>query len=224
MATTGFDWSYNAASLDRAAGWLDRVGAIARKHQVAICGSFLERTESGRAANSFHYFDRSGACLARYRKIHLFTLFHEERHVEAGQSCLSFDSPHGCFGASICYDLRFPELYRRLTVGGARLIFVPAAFPHPRMDHWRTLLRARAIENQCFIVATNQTGVEGHGSDVGDIHYFGHSMVIDPWGEILAEGGEEAEGIEVEIDLARASRIREQLSAWRDRRTDLFQF
>lgn len=224
MCTTGFDWDYNRERLDRAADDADQIASIANSEKIAICGSFLERTETGGAANAFHYFDASGELVAKYRKLHLFTLFHEERHVEAGNTCVTFATDYGHFGATICYDLRFPELYRRLTDLGAGLHFVPAAFPHPRLEHWRTLLRARAIENQVYIVATNQSGTEGHGNDVGDILYFGHSMVIDPWGKIVVEAGEEACLQTVEIDLSQVAKIRAKLSAWDDRRTDRFSF
>lgn len=224
MCTTGFDWESNRQQLDAAAGHAEAVAAIARSQGIAICGSLLEQTEAAGAANTFHYFDAQGAWLAKYRKLHLFTLFHEERHVTAGSESVSFETDFGRFGATICYDLRFPELYRRLTELGAGLIFVPAAFPHPRLQHWQTLLRARAIENQVYIVATNQCGREGHGNDVGDIHYFGHSMVIDPWGEIVAEAGEDACLLEVEVDIGQVDKVRSRLSAWEDRRKDLFSF
>ena len=221
MCTTGFDWAYNEANLDDAGAQIESIAQIAKKHSIAICGSFLEKTESGNAANCFHYFDSDGNVIARYRKLHLFTLFNEQKHVEAGNECVTFGSKQGKFGASICYDLRFPELYRRNTEAGALLHFLPAAFPHPRLVHWQTLIRARAIENQCYFVATNQCGVEGHGSSVGETQYFGHSMVVDPWGEIVAEAGEAEAIIDVEIDLSLVAKVRSKLSAWADRRTDL---
>ncbi len=222
MCTTGFDWQCNRELLDASAEHHEAVAAIAKSHSVAICGSFLEKTESGQAANCFHYFDARGTVVARYRKLHLFTLFHEERHVEAGKECAAFDTDLGRFGAAICYDLRFPELFRRLAELGSQLMFLPAAFPHPRLEHWRTLIRARAIENQCYVVATNQCGVEGHGRSVGETRYFGHSIVIDPWGDIVAEADESEALLEVEIDLTLVEKVRRKLTAWADRRTDLF--
>jgi predicted amidohydrolase len=221
MCTTGFDWKYNRAHLDSAGRDADQISSIARIHGLAICGSILEKTESGNPANSFHYYDAKGALLIRYRKLHLFTLFHEERHVEAGNEAIAFDTEYGKIGASICYDLRFPELYRRTTEAGAILQIMPAAFPHPRLEHWRTLVVARAIENQNYFVAVNQCGVEGHGSNVGETQYFGHSMVVDPWGEIVAEAGESEGLLDVEIDLSQVAKIRSKLSAWEDRRTDV---
>ena len=223
MCSTGFDWKYNQAILEQASSHIEKISGLARTHGIAICGSFLEQTEAGNAANCFHYFDGKGALLARYRKLHLFTLFHEERHVEAGNEYITFETGGARFGAAICYDLRFPELFRATTEAGATIQLLPAAFPHPRLEHWRTLVRARAIENQTYFVAINQCGVEGHGSSVGETRYFGHSMVIDPWGEIVAEADEVPCLLQVEIDLALVAKVRSKLSAWEDRRRDVFE-
>ena len=222
MCTTGFYWASNREHLADASASIVELEGIAQKHGIAICGSFLEKTELGNAANCFHYIDAKGSLLARYRKLHLFTLFHEEGHVEAGNECVAFDTAYGKMGASICYDLRFPELFRRNTKAGALLHILPAAFPHPRLEHWRKLVCARAIENQTYFIAANQSGVEDHGSGVGEAHYFGHSMVVDPWGEIVAEANEDECLLQVEIDLSNVSRVRKELSVWDDRRTDVF--
>ena len=101
---------------------------------------------------------------------------------------------------------------------------MPSAFANPRLEHWRILLRARAIENQCFILASNQCGIEDYGGNIGEVEYFGHSMVIDPWGVILAEGDEKEDLIEVEIEFDLVDQTRSKLTAWEDRRTDLFRF
>ncbi len=222
MCTTGFSWRRNRELLDRAADYLDTVAGFAKIYGLAICGSFLEKTSSGHPANSFHYFDANGSLRARYRKIHLFTLFQEDKHVEAGNDCQVVQTEKGIFGASICYDLRFPELFRRNTESGAVLHLLPAAFPHPRLAHWQTLVRARAIENQCFFVAINQCGIEGQSGSVGQTEYFGHSMVVDPWGEIVAEADASETLLSVNIDLSLVERVRSKLSAWEDRRSDLF--
>lgn len=222
MCTTGFDWKRNVVLLETAADTLAAVASFAKAAQLAICGSFLEKTASGRPANTLYYFDPRGNVLAKYRKAHLFTLFDEQKHVEAGDSIVTADTELGKIGCSICYDLRFPELFRKCTLAGAVVQVLPAAFPYPRLDHWRTLVRARAIENQCFFIATNQCGSEGHGSYVGDTQYFGHSMVVDPWGEILLEAAE-AEGIYcAEIDLSKVEEARGRLTALKDRRAELY--
>ncbi|MFP4157022.1 MAG: nitrilase-related carbon-nitrogen hydrolase [Opitutales bacterium] len=222
MATTGFDWARNRELCKDARRHLEQVGQISRSRGIALCGSFLERTESGGMANTLFYFSREGKVVGQYRKIHLFTLFHEERHVEAGDAVCVADTDEGKVGFAVCYDLRFPELFRKNTEMGACLQLLPSAFPHPRLAHWQTLVRARAIENQCLFVAVNQCGPEGHAGNVGRVHYFGHSMVVDPWGDILFEAGE-AEGLfSVEVDLNEVERIRSKLTAWQDRRPELY--
>ena len=159
---------------------------------------------------------------AHYRKVHLFTLFGEQKHVEAGERIVTADTALGRIGCSVCYDLRFPELFRKCALDGAVIQVLPAAFPHPRLAHWRTLIQARAIENQSYFIATNQCGVEGHGSSVGETHYFGHSMVVDPWGEITLEA-DESEGVHfVEIDIAKVAKTRTALTALKDRRPELY--
>jgi predicted amidohydrolase len=222
MCTTGFDWRRNAQILDTAVGHRAQIAALAVELDIAICGSFLEQTASKHAANTLFYFERDGSIAAQYRKIHLFTLFSEEKHVQAGDAIVTADTELGRIGCSVCYDLRFPELFRKCALDGALLQVLPAAFPHPRLAHWRTLIQARAIENQSFFVATNQCGTEGHGSSVGEIQYFGHSMVVNPWGEILLEAGELPGVYLTEIDLSQARKVRNHLTALKDRRPELY--
>ena len=222
MCTTGFDWQRNRELLSQAAEHRAQIAQLAVEFDVAICGSFLEQTELGRAANTLYYFERTGAVAAQYRKVHLFTLFGEEKHVQAGEAIVTANTELGRIGGSVCYDLRFPELFRKCTLDGAVVQVLPAAFPHPRLAHWRTLIQARAIENQCYFIATNQCGIEGHGSTVGDIHYFGHSMVVDPWGEILLEAGE-SEGVYLtDVDISLVAKVRDRLTALNDRRPELY--
>ena len=137
-----------------------------------------------------------------------------------GASSAVFETGWSRAGCAICYDLRFPELFRSSGESGAVVMFVPAAFPNPRLEHWRTLLRARAIENQCFVVAVNQCGHEG--PEPSEISYFGHSMVVDPWGRVLQECGESAERAVVEIDLGEIDRVRGAIPALQDRRPDAY--
>lgn len=222
MCTTGFDWAKNKSLLDEAGESVEIIRRQAATSGVSVCGSFLEKTETGNAANTLYYFNSDGKELAKYRKVHLFTLFHEEAHVEAGNAIIVADTELGETGFSICYDLRFPELFRKCALAGAEVQVLAAAFPHPRLDHWQTLVRARAIENQCFFIATNQCGYEGHGVDIGKTHYFGHSMVVDPWGEIVIEA-DESEGLfTAELDFTKVGKIRNELTALKDRRSDLY--
>ena len=222
MCTTGFDWKRCRELLPEAAAHRAQVSAFAKANDIAICGSFLEETESGGLANTLTYFERSGVVAAHYRKVHLFTLFREHKHVEAGECIVTADTEFGRIGCSVCYDLRFPELFRQCALDGAAIQILPAAFPHPRLTHWRTLIQARAIENQSFFIATNQCGVEGHGSSVGETRYFGHSMVVDPWGEILLEADESAGVHFVDIDVEKLAKTRAKLTALKDRRPELY--
>ena len=222
MASTGFDWKKNRELLDGAAKNVDSVAECAVACQLDICGSFLEKTEQGNAANTLYYFDSSGAVVAKYRKIHLFTLFREDRHVEPGETCVVAEAQGIKIGFGVCYDLRFPELFRKNTELGAKLQILPAAFPHPRLEHWQTLVRARAIENQCYFIAANQCGFEGHGDSVGTTQYFGHSTIIDPWGEPVLEAGEEEGLFHAELDLSLVDDTRSKLTALDDRRPEVF--
>ena len=160
-----------------------------------------------------------GELVAFYDKAHLFSLVGEERHMAPGKARTLVETPWGLMGLAVCYDLRFPELFRRYVVDGAELIFLPSAFPEPRLAHWNTLIRARAIENQVFMVACNQVGskrLEKHTT------FFGASCIIDPWGETIVEGGSEEQLLTAEINLAKAKEIRGYMRVLEDRRPELY--
>lgn len=201
------------------------MGELARRlHILLAAGSLGEKTSDPRKMhNTALLFGPDGATLATYRKIHLFDIDapgavtnQESRRVSAGRDLVVADTPVGKLGLAICYDLRFPELFRHYALAGARLIFLPSAWPHPRLAHWRTLLRARAIENQMFVVACNRVGTTDGTS------FFGHSSVIDPWGELLVEAGEQAGLFTVDLDLTQVESIRERIPVFQDRRTDVY--
>ncbi len=143
--------------------------------------------------------------------------------MASGEKLVMTETPWAKIGLSICYDLRFPEMFRTYALKGAEMVILPAGFPHPRLDHWRTLLKARAIENQMFMVAVNQVGDEVLGGRFGTLSYFGHSCVIDPWGGFVAEAGEQEMLLTVTIDLAKVSEVRNLMKIFRDRRTDLYE-
>ena len=144
--------------------------------------------------NTVLYFAAQGAELARYRKVHLFSLFNEDQHVEAGQELVVADVHFAKAGFAVCYDLRFPHLYRRLAQAGADILTIPAAFTRVTGEaHWHVLVRARAIETGSFVIAPAQGGKHEDGRET-----FGHSLIISPWGDVLAE----AEGAEPGIILA----------------------
>jgi predicted amidohydrolase len=184
-------------------------------------GSLLVRRDDGKLANRGFVIDDTGAIRARYDKLHLFDVdlptgesWRESASYTAGDHAVVVDTPAGALGMSICYDLRFPDLYRALTDAGATILSVPAAFTRPTGSaHWHVLLRARAIEGAAFVVAAAQTGSHQDGRAT-----YGHSLVIDPWGEVLLDMGE-APGLGfAEIDPARQADVRARVPALRHRR------
>lgn len=188
-------------------------------------GSVIEAGEDGAVFNSSPLFDRSGELVAKYRKIHLFDVelpgqppIKESATYAAGHEVVTAETGLCRAGLSICYDLRFPELYRGLMAAGAQVLFVPAAFTHHTgQAHWQVLLRARAIENQCYVVAPGQWGTWGPPEDKR--RCYGHSMVVDPWGRVVAEAPEEGDVVTfADLDLAELRRIRKTLPALQHRR------
>lgn len=173
------------------------------------------RDDDGRFANRSLLIDPTGAITARYDKIHMFdvTLSEAETYRESasyrpGARAVLAETPFGMLGLTVCYDIRFPALYRRLAQGGAQIITVPAAFNHiTGAAHWETLLRARAIETGCYILAPAQTGFHAEVRGKGRRTH-GHSLVIAPWGEVLADAGTDPGVIFAEIDLAEVARAR----------------
>ncbi len=186
-----------------------------------IWGGVPERADGARVYNASVCVSPTGAFAARYRKVHLFdvaladgTVLTESRSVAPGAGVVVVDTPAGRTGMSICYDVRFPELYRKLVDEGATVLTVPAAFTVTTgRDHWHVLLRARAIESQCHVIAAAQWGAHGGGRTT-----YGHAMVIDPWGTVLAECGD-GEGLAMaEVRPARTESIRATLPSLKHRR------
>jgi len=190
--------------------------AFSKRHGVnIIAGSIAEKREDG-VYNTIRAFDREGREAGDYDKLHLFRLMNEEKHLQPGGKIGQTTLDGEAAGLMICYDIRFPELARTLALGGAKLLIVPAEWPHPRLHHWRTLLTARAIENQMYVVACNRVG-ESDGTS-----FFGHSMVIDPWGEIIAEAGEDETILTAEIDLGLVDEVRGRIPVFEDRRPGFY--
>jgi predicted amidohydrolase len=196
---------------------------IARELQVdLVAGSIAERVPGReKLANTSVHIDPRGEIKAVYRKVHMFDVeidgkaYRESDAEEPGEEIVLSRTAGGVeLGLSICYDLRFPELFRILAVRGARVIALPAAFTLPTTrDHWETLVRARAIENQAFVIAANQIGPHPGGMRSG-----GRSMIVDPWGVVLAQAPDCEGYIVAELDLARQLEIRAQLPALANRR------
>jgi predicted amidohydrolase len=203
--------------------------AIARELGVdLIAGSILERMDGHeRLANTSVHVDPGGELKAAYRKLHMFDVevagrtYRESELEEPGDEIVLSETADGVeLGLSICYDLRFPELYRILAVRGARILTVPAAFTlATTRDHWETLLRARAIENQAFMIAANQVGAHPAGQHSG-----GRSMIVDPWGLVLAQAQDGEGHIVADLDLARQEEIRSRLPALANRRPEVYRW
>lgn len=213
--TTGFDFPRvleHASPCDEGAfAW---AAARARGLQMFVYGSLLE-ADGPRRYNTACLHGPDGGLRARYRKLHLFRGMHEPLHLGAGDAPCVAEVPGGTAGLAVCYDLRFPELFRYYVRRGTFLILVCAQWPQLRVGHWRTLLQARAIENQCFVAGCNSTGESG-GHTFG-----GRSAVVDPWGQPLAEAGT-TEGLTlVDIDPRRVESVRAAFPVLADARADL---
>jgi len=202
----------------------DFLSETAARHGIWIVGGTLPLAADvpGKTRNAVLVFDSCGNRVARYDKIHLFGFeqkeerYDEAASIEAGGRVVCFDSPAGRVGLAVCYDLRFPELFR--AMGKVDLIVLPAAFTYTTgRVHWEALLRARAIENQCYLAAAAQGGVHSYGRRT-----WGHSMIIDPWGDILACRPEGAGVAMAELDPDRLALVRRCLPALEHRRLDLF--
>jgi len=188
-----------------------------------VGGSITELRGDGRLANTSVAFDSDGSEAGVYRKIHMFDVevegrvYRESAAEQAGEEVVACDLAGWRTGLSVCYDLRFPELFRDLLERDVRLLVVPAAFTLATgRDHWEVLLRARAIESQCFLIAANQWG------EPAGLPCYGHSMVVDPWGTVLAEAPEADCVVLAELDRARQDEVRAQLPALTHRRPELY--
>jgi predicted amidohydrolase len=214
--STGYDlenWPRHASPPGE--GMFTRLAALARQHHIALGGSVLE-VRDGRAYNAFALFDADGTLSATYRKTHLFRLMDEEKWLAPGEKLELVEADWGLTGLGICYDLRFPELFRNYALRGARLVLLPAEWPARRAYHWQTLLRARAIENQMFLAGCNRVG-ESKGEVFG-----GGSAVIDPWGEAVVEAGSDETLLTAEIDLDQVDAVRNRIPVFKDRRPEIY--
>jgi predicted amidohydrolase len=175
-------------------------------------GSFVEE-KNGKYYNSSYLLSPDGSILANYLKIHLFGYNSQENQIlSPGDSIAVVDTPLGKFGLATCYDLRFPELFRRMIEQGAEIFLICSAWPYPRLEHWLMLTRVRALENQSFLITANSTGVNR------GIQFVGHSMITDPWGTIMAGAGDQEAIIKAEIDLHELQVARKQFPALADRK------
>jgi predicted amidohydrolase len=206
---------------------VETMSGWARRHDVwVVGGSITERREGReRLSNTCCVFAPGGELAAVYRKIHLFDVevggkvYRESETEEPGEEPVLVEADGWGIGLTVCYDLRFPELYRVLTLEGAELLTVPANFTLATgKDHWHVLLRARAIESQCYVAAAAQVGEPMPGRPS-----YGHSVVVDPWGTVLADAPDEETVIVADLDRERLRRIRETLPSLANRRPEAYQ-
>ena len=207
---------------------LDWARQLARELGIdLVAGSFSERGDDGKGHNTSLHVGPDGELKATYRKIHMFDVevggrvYRESEHEAPGDEIVTSHTHDGtALGLSICYDVRFPELYRILAVHGAQIVAVPAAFTFATTrDHWEILLRARAIEGQAFVVAANQIGEHAPGIRSG-----GRSMIVDPWGVVLATAPDTETFITAELDLDRQAEIRRTLPSLANRRPEAYRW
>ena len=217
--TAGAETLEDGASIAAARGWARDLGID------VVAGSVAERVEGEeRLFNSSCVVDREGTLVACYRKIHMFDVdvggvsYRESAREQPGDEVVAAELSGIKLGLTVCYDLRFPELFRILALAGAQLITVPAAFTMTTgRDHWEVLLRARAIEDQCFVVAPNQVG-----EAPPHYHSYGRSMIVDPWGTVLAQAPDRQCFVSAEIDLEALARVRASVPALANRRPEAY--
>ena len=200
----------------------------AREHGITLVGGSITERREGREklSNTCLVFDPTGDVVGVYRKIHMFDVevgghvYRESEAEEPGEETLVCDAEGWRLGLSVCYDLRFPELYRILALEGAELVTVPAAFTlYTGKDHWELLLRARAVENQCYVVAANEWGEHAGGKAS-----YGRSVIVDPWGVVLAQAPDEDTVIAAELDRAHLERVRRSLPSLANRQPSAYRW
>ena len=192
------------------------LGKLAKKHSVWFAGgSVLAKTSEG-VMNRAQVINPSGEYITHYDKVHLIPLMDEHLYLKSGKELSLFDIAGVSASCVICYDIRFCEWMRLGALRGSKICFISAEWPTVRIEHWRTLLRARAIENMMFIVACNRVG-NSKNTDFG-----GRSVILDPWGNVLYEAGDKEDGAFVDIDPVKAQEVREHLKVFEVRRPELY--
>lgn len=217
MWNTGYSLKNVREIADRqGAPSISALSLLAARYKVNVVAGSIADLKGGGVYNTSYILDRQGRTVATYSKIHRFCLMDEDKYMDAGDDIVDFELDGERCGVIICYDLRFPELSRQVALRGAKVLFVPAQWPNPRMRHWVSLNVARAIENQMYVVGCNRVG-EGGGST-----FFGHSMVTDPWGEVAAEGVLQETIVSCELDFAKVDEVRGKIPVFRDRRPEVY--
>lgn len=205
-------------------GLFSEVSNLATQAGLFVLGSMMEKRGLG-VSNTAAIFWPKRSVMGAYRKLHLFNLMKEDQWLTAGEAAEVFSLPWGPSAIAICYDLRFPELFRRYALDGAQIVFVPSQWPQARIEHFRTLIRARAVENHMFVVAVNRIGEDPAESESRPpLRYGGRSAIIDPNGETIVELGQSETVTTVEIDLSLSTQMRRYISVLDDRRPDVYEY
>lgn len=190
---------------------------LAKKYHVNVIGGSVAAELGSAVENICCVFNRDGVCIADYSKSHLFSPAKENKSFRAGDKVTTFELDGVRCGVIICYDLRFPELTRKLALKDIEILFIPSAWPTVRLAHWHLLTQARAVENQFFVAAANGSGAFANGMPLA-----GHSALIDPWGEVLAEADDKGAVITADFDLTVKEKIRSTINVFADRRPELY--
>jgi predicted amidohydrolase len=214
MWSTGYDYKRLPVLAEETPRVVETLKGITSDLGMVVVGSLPEKV--GKIVYNTAFVVDQGQVAGSYRKLHLFSAMGEDRFLGAGDRSQVIPTSVGRLGIAVCYDLRFPELFRKLALDGAEIICIPAEWPKPRQEHWRTLMRARAIENQLFVAAANCCGRQGK------LDFFGMSLLISPWGKVLAEGGETDTELTALFDFEEMSAYRFQIPCFRDRRPEVY--
>jgi len=215
---SGYDLGRAARHADELdSGLFAEMASLARTHNIYLAGSLLERHADG-FFNTAVLYDPHGVRCGHYRKSHLFRLMDEHHYLQAGDATPVFELPWGVTALAVCYDLRFPELFRRFALQGTVLTIVPAQWPARRVAHWRTLLLARAIENQMIVLGCNRVGHDGDP----DQPFGGHSLACDAWGQVIVEGDADQTVLTAQLDFDTVHQARSFIPVFGDRRADLY--
>jgi len=216
-----WDTGYDLSRLSQIGDWEGEksqsfLSRLSSQYNLNIVGGSIAKLADNGATNTMYAYNRNGDQLVEYSKAHLFQLMDEHHYLKSGDQQGTFEIEGVPSAGIICYDLRFPEWVRTHTSQGAEILFVVAQWPLARIDHWRALLISRAIENQCYVVACNRIGKDPK------TEFGGHSIVINPWGDVISEAGTEETLLTATLDLSEVKQIRSQIPIFQDRRPKLY--
>lgn len=216
--TTGYDLTrLNELADLEAHKTISFLQTLAKKYHVHLVGGSIAKKTSNGIYNTMLMINNKGEFVKDYDKLHLFQLMDEHHYLKPGEKNGLFTFDNQLCASFICYDIRFPEWLRVHSSKGAEVLFISAEWPKPRLNHWRALIISRAIENQAYVIAVNRTG-----SDPNNV-FAGHSLIVDPWGEIISEAGEDVEVLTGTIDFTKVSEVRSKIPVFADRRPEFYE-